>query len=1684
MKHWIRLQGCLLAAMFLSLTAFGQAPQPGYDAPAPGITGVSVQDRDLAVIETNCADIDQAIDLRDALVENGAVVSIITSPQRMLAWVPQDAREAVRGTQLSTANGSIGVLSLSYSSAEFTLNRDPDQLLAEENDADRAIVEYLDFIKRPLSEEDKAAIRKREEEIHEKLATEPPLDCMDWPTTDMPSPRALNKGIPAVTPGEDPMLRRTRLRGFIVHTSFFVESKSGTGTWNWSPLVYTRYRNFYIAGMNYWASFVARYGKSITTVWRLYSPYASGSQVTGEPTSIGEDSYIPQCIIKVAPPTPWDLPPSWDWAGAGLRWGWYYNKRIRNAYNADDAICGFICYKPTYDEAVWPHARGVIWGGSDFEGVYFTMDTQYWQAELDPFAAPQRNVIAHEIGHLWGAPDEYKSDNCNWSYRGIRNVNCQSTTSAYGRSGTMKGWDGIMVTNYTSGNSLATPVHTGVISASQAVTTRCFSSTPSGITLKFRNCDNVGTVNRSTPTCIPMDYYYCHRIEAPSKEFRNGDWWYFSHWQVTRENNSSTNIDYYGNELPSYAYASTFTNAVKDVRAVFTNNPPDIFSNNTTLEANLAPANFAGSPAPAIALRWRVKYDMSDADTHIEYEASSGNWKQLGSGHYSLGPFRVDINQWTGVHIVKVPNASGSGSSDIQPNRTYRFRIVGDFNGNRGTPSTPASVTTRPSSPQDTVYCYDANEPNSISNPTMLTSSGPDMETYSIEGAIAIAPYPAEFTWFVPIGDYYRITVINVSNQLFGERVTLKVRVKDGSDFMPRLRAQRVGTNTHITGTTLGGVTTLHLTSDGEYLIKVEAQISQTISWDFVDRTGGHYGFGEYEMEVSRTTAQPGFQIPDLCINCIKLKLVQPLPGEIVMRPHPRFDLFTRGLNRQTPTMFNMYFQTPPGYSFLGFTGDLGEIKDNPAQVSFGPNSETGEYTVYPVIEAISSALAELVVINPEGPDGPFDDRQSTNIGGTLLAEANPPQGYVFVGWGGDTTGTENPLQVTMWRSKRLIAYYRPKPCTPEPMTEWRHTLAFRNARQNDVDLVYGMLNGAGDGLEAGQTDLPPIPPPTAFDIRWINIEGSQGSTTDQRAVQASHTYQGRVQTGGTAPVELTWAPPAASPNATYTMKVQGFAGDIDLRDESGFTFQDEGTYIFTVEVKESSCPEPTEENEVIVTTEDVENDEWPCVSLKLRVVDRQTGEPRPYYNPYNLKLFEKSPTGALVPTRIRSFIQRDSLLIARICPDPDEPTKDREIVVINENEDDEQRKDTVIVRVPPPIPDGDGDPERFVFRASGDWELVSTPLALQNANVATLFNDPNLRLYGFDTDQGAYVPATEMVFGDGYWLKSDPFDQVMIGLAKPSVEWGELSGIGEPYGYGWNLIGSLASPIPVASIEQTPAGGLKSIFGWDPSQGYIVPTQIEPAKGYWVRVDPDTKLALSVSGVRGSGSATAYAKTVGMLDLAAVLTVESTDGSIRPLYISGNDLPAAQRAALLLPQPPPGNPFDVRTAGENQFLFPGENTVHVRGSGRFVLSMPAASARARIEVRDEDGRLLHTFDGSAGDHMLVDVDGDRTLKLRSQVTPASGDVTLGSNYPNPFRASTRTFIPYALAQDGSVRLTVYDMLGREMRTLVLASQRAGSHVVTWDGLDAAGAAVPAGMYTYRLETPAGVVSRTLSIVK
>ena len=73
----------------------------------------------------------------------------------------------------------------------------------------------------------------------------------------------------------------------------------------------------------------------------------------------------------------------------------------------------------------------------------------------------------------------------------------------------------------------------------------------------------------------------------------------------------------------------------------------------------------------------------------------------------------------------------------------------------------------------------------------------------------------------------------------------------------------------------------------------------------------------------------------------------------------------------------------------------------------------------------------------------------------------------------------------------------------------------------------------------------------------------------------------------------------------------------------------------------------------------------------------------------------------------------------------------------------------------------------------------------------------------------------------------------------------------------------------------------------------------------------------------------------------------------------------------------------------------------------------------------------------------------------------------LNQNYPNPFNPSTQ--IRYALPEQSQVVLTVYDMLGRKVRTLVNGVQDAGYRTVMWNATSDLGTPVSAGMYIYTI---------------
>ena len=88
----------------------------------------------------------------------------------------------------------------------------------------------------------------------------------------------------------------------------------------------------------------------------------------------------------------------------------------------------------------------------------------------------------------------------------------------------------------------------------------------------------------------------------------------------------------------------------------------------------------------------------------------------------------------------------------------------------------------------------------------------------------------------------------------------------------------------------------------------------------------------------------------------------------------------------------------------------------------------------------------------------------------------------------------------------------------------------------------------------------------------------------------------------------------------------------------------------------------------------------------------------------------------------------------------------------------------------------------------------------------------------------------------------------------------------------------------------------------------------------------------------------------------------------------------------------------------------------------------------------------------------------------------------LHQNYPNPFNPTTT--IKYDLLETSQVKLSIYNILGEKIRTLVNRNKSAGYKSVVWDGLNDYGEQVSTGVYIYRIETENFIKSRKMVFMK
>ena len=147
--------------------------------------------------------------------------------------------------------------------------------------------------------------------------------------------------------------------------------------------------------------------------------------------------------------------------------------------------------------------------------------------------------------------------------------------------------------------------------------------------------------------------------------------------------------------------------------------------------------------------------------------------------------------------------------------------------------------------------------------------------------------------------------------------------------------------------------------------------------------------------------------------------------------------------------------------------------------------------------------------------------------------------------------------------------------------------------------------------------------------------------------------------------------------------------------------------------------------------------------------------------------------------------------------------------------------------------------------------------------------------------------------------------------------------------------------------------------------------------------------------------------------------------------------------------------------------------------------SVVEAGDRLKVSLYDESGRVV-----SGPFQRTVTTSDIRNAFLSLQLKVGDiqpQDTLLAQNFPNPF--NPETWIPYQLSKATEVKISIYDVSGRLVRSLDLGWQPVGSYMTPssaayWDGKNAVGERVASGIYFYTLQTADFTATRRMVILK
>jgi hypothetical protein len=368
--------------------------------------------------------------------------------------------------------------------------------------------------------------------------------------------------------------------------------------------------------------------------------------------------------------------------------------------------------------------------------------------------------------------------------------------------------------------------------------------------------------------------------------------------------------------------------------------------------------------------------------------------------------------------------------------------------------------------------------------------------------------------------------------------------------------------------------------------------------------------------------------------------------------------------------------------------------------------------------------------------------------------------------------------------------------------------------------------------------------------------------------------------------------------------------------------------------------------------------------------------------------------------------------------------------------------------------------------RASNSWNMFSFPGG-DSTRIPLTYIFPNTTSPAFRYEGGTLVPYDTIAAETCYWIKPNGSPTISI---VPSFN---TDSCDVQLQMDWNLVSScIAYPISVSTIDDTLVQGQRW-FGFN--NGYYMTNILLPFECYWVKSKGEGTLLLT-------SQPSTQPKTNSLTSALSKfnqLTLKDNSNGEQTLYIGNESDLQSPKDVFELPPLPPAGLFDARFSSNNMVeTFSNkrneEFVINVQSSTfpltfswdcsfnqtkTFVLSPLGTEKKQQIQLRGK---------GS------VKITDPTVTQLRLQTIEGSSvslEFALLQNYPNPFNPSTNFVFhipnipPSEVGHRGMyVTLKIFDVLGREVTTLVNEEKEPGEYTIEWDASN-----FPSGVYFYKL---------------